>query len=130
MTRLMALSAVLMLVCVPALAGVKTKMAASFEQFPAGTACGVEGAFLPVKQIQRDSGPRIILTGYASVGRVWCDLPDGRRVGFNINKRLPDKAKVAGFRVFPNGRATMTSRVEGEEMVTNQLTGVIEPWTP
>ncbi|WP_298842107.1 hypothetical protein [uncultured Roseobacter sp.] len=127
MRQAIVLAGVLAITSGGAEAGVRTKMAATFEGFPAGTSCGIEGAQMPVIQLMRDGAPRIFVAGFASIGRVYCDLPDGRRVGFDINKRLRPDAGAVGFRVKPNGRATMTTHADGE-LVTDQLTGVITPW--
>lgn len=106
-----------------AAAGHNTMLAASFVNFPAGTACDVEGAFQPVRQIARPDGPRIVMTGWPSVGKVYCDLADGSRVYVSINKQLRKGARAVGFVVYPSGRAQMTTSVVGG-LITDELHGV------
>ena len=127
MMRILPAICALVLTATASDAGVKTKMGITFEGFPQESACGIEGAPMPVLHFERETGPRILVMGFASVGRVYCDMPDGRRVGFSVNKQLPSKARAVGFRIRVNGRAIMTANIDGE-LFTKQLSGVITPW--
>jgi len=122
-SRAFAAAAFAMAASAAAAAGHDIRMAASFVDFPAGTACDVEDAFQPVRQIARPDGPRILMTGWPSVGKVYCDLADGSRVYVSINKQLRKGARTVGFVVYPSGRAQMTTSVVGG-LITDELNGV------
>ena len=118
---------VLLIAALPVQAQGVNRLSAQFVDFPQGSQCGVEDAFNPVRVSERGGQPRLLMIGLVQVGRMYCDLPDGRRVAIDVNKRLRPQTRAAGFLIYPNGRATMTTSVIGG-LITDNFTGVIGPW--
>ncbi|WP_299499179.1 hypothetical protein [uncultured Roseobacter sp.] len=118
---------VLSALAAPAWAQPNVRLAIQFEKFPEGTQCGVEDSYNPVRVFDRKGKPRLLMVGFVSVGQVYCDLPGGKRIGVDVNKRLRPQTRTVGFRIFPSGRAVMTTSVVGG-IIKDELQRVITPW--
>jgi hypothetical protein len=106
----------------PATAGAKTKISVLFQDFPKGTQCGASGTTGKVKLKKKRGHPIVDIKGYAEIGTIFCDLPDGRRIVTDINKKLKKDARVVGVTIYPSGDAYLTSSTESG-LFSEQMTG-------
>ena len=97
-----------------ALADASTKVSVLFQDFPAGTTCGVAGGQGRVAStLKQGRHPKVDQTGFGETGTYACNLPDGGQVVTEVNKRLPEGSRVVGVTVYPDGATYVTASTRG-----------------
>ncbi len=101
--------ACLALICSTAHADQNTKVSVLFQDFPAGTSCGVAGGSGKIAVSTKQGHPKVAQNGYGETGTFACNLPDGGQVVTDVNKRIPVDSRVVGVTVYPNGQTYITA---------------------
>jgi hypothetical protein len=114
----------LVMIVPAAIAGPKTKISVLFQDFPNGTQCNASGAQGKVKLGKKRGHPKVDIKGYAEIGTIFCNLPDGRQIITDINKHIRVDARVVGVTLYPNGQAYLTSST-ASGLVSEQMANMI-----
>ena len=109
MSKSLFASLCLMLIGSAAAADQNTKVSVLFQDFPAGTSCGVAGGSGRIEGSVKGGHPKIDQVGYGETGTFACNLPDGGQVVTDVNKRIPADSRVVGVTVYPDGRTYVTA---------------------
>jgi hypothetical protein len=134
-TRMKTLSQAIALACMSACvltasmssvhAGPRTTNSVLFKDFQKETKCNASDTKGKVSLKKKRGHPKVEIKGYPDVCTLYCNLPDGRTVISDINKKVRKDARVVGVTVYPDGRAFVTSSTEASGLVSEEFTKMI-----